>query len=224
MGPVNFFAGAKSSFGTPIAAVQRLHGDGRLQFAFPDAEAPGAPPGWLKQLVNFIKAHGDAFRDIGWILLAAIVLTGLYFLFQFVARHGFGGAEAPAQRPTPAWQPSADQARAMLHDADILAEQGRFAEAAHILLLVSIQEIRDRRPGVVAPAVTSREIAQRPELSPKARAVFSEISAVVERAVFGARLLSAGDFAQCRRAFERFTDAGAWDVPAHQAGPFRATA
>ena len=224
MGPVNFFAGAKPSSGSPIVAVQRLHGDGRLQFAFPDADIPGAPPGWLKELVSFIRAHGDAFGNIGWILLAAIVLTGLYFLLQFVARHGLGGAEAPTQRPIPAWQPSAEEARAMLHDADRLAEQGRFTEAAHILLLMSIQEIRDRRPGVVAPAVTSREIAQRPELSPTARAVFSEIAAVVERAVFGARLLSAGDFAQCRGAFERFVDAGAWDVPARQAKLFRTTA
>lgn len=181
-----------------------------MQIDFPDSAQPAAPPGWLTQLIRFIGAHGDLFRDIGWALLAVILIFVIHRVLTFLLERVAPSAQAPPSCAMPAWQPSADQARLMLRDADALAEEGRFDEAAHMLLLVAIQEIRDRRPGIVAPALTSREIARRPELSPRARAVFSEIAQVVEGAVFGARPLSASLFARCRRAFEQFAGAQSW--------------
>src|SRR5262249_39847128 len=127
---------------------------------------------------------------------------------------GWGQAETPPMHPLPAWQPDAVQARLLLRDADALAEQGRFADAAHLLLLVCIQELGERRPGLVLPALTSREIAHLEALSPQARRIFSQIALVVERCLFGARPLGAGDFAQVRAAFEGFTIPDAWQAAA----------
>jgi len=146
--------------------------------------------------------------------LAAAVLVLAYFLIRHILRRGWAQAESPPMHPLPAWQPDVHQARLLLRDADALAAQGRFEDAAHLLLLVCIQELKDRRPGLVAPALTSREIAHLEALSPQARHIFSEIALVVERCLFGARTLGAEDFAQVRTAFEQFTIPDAWRAAA----------
>lgn len=213
MGPVSQFAGAGTPDGDAVA-IQALHADRRFQFAFPDADKVAPPPGWLVRLLHFIDLHALAFRNIGWGLLAILVLVAGFFIVRIILRHYAREDQVAAPRPVPLWQPSIAQARALLRHADALAADGSYTEAAHALLLVAVQEIQDRRPGAVVPAFTSREIARRPELSDKARGIFSEIAAVVEVAVFGARALTAADFARCRHAFEQFTAAESWSAAA----------
>ena len=185
-----------------------------IQFDFPDS--PGIPPQplWLRHLIEFLNRHAAWFKWSGWILLGAAVLTIGYFLVRHLIQRGFSQADNFPLRPMPAWQPTAEQARLLLHDADALAAQGRFEEAAHLLLLFAIQEIGDRRPGLVLPALTSREIATLDALSPQARQIFSHIAMVVERCVFGGRRLCADDYAEVRRTFEQFTLPPAWQVAA----------
>ncbi len=176
-----------------------------IQFAFPDSPTQAPMPLWLRQLQDFLHRHADWLDYAGWALLATGVLVLAYFLGRHILRRGWAQAESPSSRPMPAWQPGVDQARLLLRDADALAAEGRFADAAHLLLLVCIQELGERRPGLVLPALTSREIAHLEALSPQARRVFSQIAMVVERCLFGARTLAADDFAQVRAAFEQFT-------------------
>jgi hypothetical protein len=138
-----------------------------------------------------------------------------WLLIRWLIRHDFSrAADAVPSRPLSPWQPSVRQARLLLEDADSLAAQGRFDDAVHLLLLVSIQEIGARRPGIVAPALTSREIGRLPVLSPLARQIFSGIAQVVEQSLFGGRAIGAAEFVRCRTAFEQFTHIDAWQAAA----------
>lgn len=181
-----------------------------IQFAFPDSAAKEPMPLWLRRLLDFLHRHSAWLEYAGWALLAAGALVLAYFLVRHILKRGWAQAEAPPMHPLPAWQPDVQQARLLLRDADTLAAQGRFEEAAHMLLLVCIQELGERRPGLVLPALTSREIAHLEVLSPQARRVFSQIALVVERCLFGARTLGAEDFARVRTAFEQFTIPDSW--------------
>jgi hypothetical protein len=210
-------AGAASQGAQAQDVPQAWHAllrDHSLQFDFPDAGPAPTRPAWLIRLIEFLGAHAEAFRILGWVVVAALVLTVGFYLVRWLVRRGLSGAEYAGPRPLPAWQPSAQQARLMIADADALAAEGRFAEAVHLLLLVCIQEIAERSPGRLAPALTSREIARLPTLSPMAQQIFFEIALVVERSIFGARPLGASDYDQCRTAFERFTIPEVWRAAA----------
>ena len=196
------------------AAWRGLLGHRDIQFGFPDS--PGIPPQplWLRHLLEFLGRHAAWFKWGGWILLGAAVLTIGYFLVRHLLQRGFSQADNFPLRPMPAWQPTAEQARLLLQDADALAAERRFEDAAHLLLLFAIQEIGDRRPGLVLPALTSREIATLDALSPQARKIFSHIALVVERCIFGGRPLAAADYAEVRQAFEQFTVPHTWQAAA----------
>ena len=198
-------AGGGAGVPASDAAWRALLSHHDIQFDFPDS--PGVPPQplWLRHLLGFLQHHAAWFKWGGWILLGVAVLTVGYFLVRHLLQHGLARADNFPLRPMPAWQPSAEQARLLLQDADTLAAQNRFEEAAHLLLLFAIQEIGDRRPGLVLPALTSREIATLDALSPQAQQIFSHIAMVVERCLFGGRALSANDYAEVRRTFEQFT-------------------
>jgi hypothetical protein len=199
-----------SNNGSSGAAWKALKHDRLLQFDFPDVTPESQPPGWLKTLVKWLAAHGEWFRYAGWGLLALLVLAGLWWFVTYLRKRGPNRTEASRELAVPQWQPSPERARLLLADADALAARGQFGEAAHLLLLVSIQEIAERRPGLVRRALTSREIANRPELSAQAREVFALIAAVVEHAIFGNHAIAVEDFGLCRRAFEQFTVPSTW--------------
>ena len=108
------------------------------------------------------------------------------------------------------WQPEAAPARAWLDEADALAEQGLFAEAAHHLLIRSVEDIGRRRPGLIRPALTSRDLARAPAVPPRARELFAGIAAVVERSLFGGRAVGAEDWTSARAAYADFALPGQW--------------
>lgn len=206
-------------------AYQTLQRDHALQFAF--AAQPPQPklPGWLlalfRALATLFKglAHlGPVLKILSWALLAALV-AGALFLIGRAAWRRWG-----KRRPSPAkggvaleperWRPAPAAARALLQEADALAAQGCFAEAAHLLLLRSIEDIHKHRPGVVRPALTSRDIARLQALSPANRLAFAAIAEVVERSLFGGRAVDADGFAFCRSTYEAFAFPEAWTAKA----------
>ena len=193
---------------------QALTRDTSLQFHFPDADINAKPPGWLTHLLEFLSRHGKEIGWLGWALLAIIVAVALWFLVRRLLAQNPSQKEGPAAAQMAPWQPSARQARLVLADADALAAQNRFDEAVHLLLLVSIQEIADRRHGVVTPALTSREIATLPVLSPLAQRIFSAIAQLVERTRFAGHVLGDAEFRACRAAYEQFTLPGTWQMAA----------
>jgi hypothetical protein len=96
--------------------------------------------------------------------------------------------------------------------ADELAQQGRFAEAMHALLLQSFAEIRRRQGASFAPSLTSREILRRVGLSNAAQAALGDIVGRVERSYFGEHPAGPVDYRACRSSFDRLGAALAGDA------------
>lgn len=192
---------------------------GEIQTAFPPPPPPPAPPpAWLRSLFDAI---GDFFQwsspvvvPLLWAFAAVLAVILLYYFVPAFARwvdtlpfrrkaedddsaSGVGLAEAGA-------------ARALLAEADALAAGGRFAEAVHLLLYRSVEDISDRRPGLVKPAMTSRELSEARDLPAVAREAFSRIAGAVEISLFGGRAIDAGAWERCRSAYAEMTVPKNW--------------
>lgn len=211
-------------------AYRALRANSAIQSHLTKAPPPPTAPGWLRRLGHWVA---DLFRPLGralaWInqhmpeapyarillwTVLAVALAGLIWLV--VARLRGGVWRWPRRRqhatntPEEHWTPDAAPARAWLEEADALAAGGAYAEAAHHLLLRSIEDIERRRPRLVRPALTSRDIAADHALPPRARMIFGDIAALVERSFFGGRAVSADDWADARAAYADFALAKAW--------------
>ena len=108
------------------------------------------------------------------------------------------------------WRPEAEVAQGLLGEADALAARGLFSEAAHLLLFRSIEDIDSRRPALVRPAFTSRDIAALEPIPPRPRSAFLAIAMSVERSLFAQRPLAEPDWRDCRAAYEEFAFAEGW--------------
>lgn len=207
---------AHSSASSGLAeAHRRMLADASLQFGFKPV-LPPKPPEWLKALkplFDAIDAAAPALMWAFWAAVAAGVLAVAFLIGREIVRtrwpERFGGRQGP-KLELEDWRPTETQARALLEDVDALAAQGRFAEAVHLLLHRSIQDIHGKRPNLVRPALTSRDISRLAALPERARAAFAAIARVVERSHFGGARVGAADFAECRRTYEAFAFPEAW--------------
>ncbi|HEY4125607.1 MAG TPA: DUF4129 domain-containing protein [Rhizomicrobium sp.] len=192
-------------------AHARLLQAGDLQFAFPIYHQPKTPE-WAQSLGRILKAMGPYMLDLFWVVVAAGALVLAYYIGREVLRRRgwFVPTPGASQQPWPEWRPTPEQARLLLADADRLAGQGQYREATHLLLLRSIQDVDDRRPQLVRPALTTREIAALDQMPLSARGCFADIAHTVEQGLFGGREVSAQDFARCRDAYERFALPNIW--------------
>jgi hypothetical protein len=77
-------------------------------------------------------------------------------------------------------------------------------------LLRSIEDIQWRRPRLVRPALTSRDLAATEEIPPPARAIFGQIVAIVERSLFGGRDVSADEWQAARTSYADFALSRSW--------------
>lgn len=216
------------------AAHRALRADPDVQFQLQRAEVD-KPPEWL---LAFFRWLGKGLRPVGrffrWIdgflpqapwakillwsvivIAAAALLTALWrrlregaWRLPFRRRRALEAG--PAGEEEEAWLPGAAPARAWLEEADALAAEGRYAEAAHHLLLRSVDDIAKRRPRLVRPALTSRELAAAGSLPAGARELFARIAALVERSLFGGRPVDADDWTSARGAYADFVLPRAW--------------
>ena len=187
-------------------AHQQLRADPDIQFDLPRYQPPEIP-GWVKWLAEFLEGISPLLKILFWVVLALVVIAILYALFRWLEGQPIrwpwrrGGAESEAE----AWRPDEAPARALLAEADALAAEGRFAEAVHLLLYRSVEDIEGRRPGLVKPAMTSRDLAEAHDLPSVARGAFSRIARAVEISLFGGRSIDAGAWEQCRAAYAELT-------------------
>jgi hypothetical protein len=211
-------AGAESAAATGdparfADAHSRLLADGSIQFEMKPFEPPVVPD-WLRWLLQLIEGGGPVFKLLFWIALAAAILFLLYWLARWIDGGGLRflkrRREAPEEEAVVGWRPEEAPARALLSEADSLAAEGRYDEAAHLLLHRSIDDIDLRLPQLVRPALTSRDLAAVPTLPAGARTAFSAIVMMVERSLFGGRALAEPDWRRCRAAYEAFAFAPEW--------------
>ena len=178
------------------------------QTELPQDKAKLAPkPKPIKEPLFNLGFLGPVFQLIFYGLLAIAVAYILYLILNTIiaTRRSMVKADKTEDIPdVPTYQPDAETARVLMDDADGLAAQGKFAEAVHILLFRSIQDIEDKRPHHVKRSLTSREIASLSILSPKARDVFSQIGKLVERSFFGGGALNMEDYELSKAAYKAF--------------------
>jgi hypothetical protein len=197
------------------AAHRQLLSDPSIQFQMSPYEPP-RPPAWLEPLVDFLRAafktlSSPIARYLLWALLAALAATLLFLLIRYLAGESWPWKKRQkTSESDDAWRPVENVARALLHDADALAAEGRFDEAAHLLLFRSIDDIDMHRPQLVQPALTSRDIAAAADIPASPRESFHAIVMMVEKSLFGGQRLAEADWTQCRSAYERFAFAEAW--------------
>lgn len=201
---------AAASNATFDSAHQALAADKAFQFQMKGVEPPPPPPGWLQPLIDLLQAMGPLFKIVFWLGLAALVLAILWFIGREVIRIRLPERTDKLNIEDDAWRPAPAAALALLSDADALAAEGRFAEAVHLLLLRSINDIDGRLPNTVRPALTARDIAGLSRLPAAASPAFDRIARVVESSLFGGRPVDRAAFADCRQAYEAFAFPQAW--------------
>ena len=207
-------AGSEAA-GRDAAAWAAIRADDSIQFAPVAPPKPPVTPEWLLEIGRFLEqllgplgqllgVNWPVFR---WVLLGLAALGAAALLWALVIRPLLDRrrAKPPAE---PEWAPERDAALALLEDADRLAAQGDFAEAAHLLLKRSFGEIAAARPDWLSPASTAREIGALPALPERARSAFATIAQVVERSLFGLRGLAEPDWLRARSAYADFALAG----------------
>lgn len=204
-------AGAAKTADPVAAAHAELVRDGGFQFDRTTFNPP-KPPEWLAWIGKAFEALAPLLKWVFWIGVAIIAALILYALVREVMRLRLPAAKPKAveAQAEPEWRPDVEAARDLLAAADQLASEGRYAEAAHLILLRSVDDIESRRPRAVGPALTTREIASLSALPDAARPAFAKIGRVVERSLFGGARIDENDFAECRRDYEAFALPAGW--------------
>ena len=196
------------------AAWQRVHANPDIQFTpIEIATKPVEEPGWLIALEKFFRAIfepigralGLSWPVLKWVLLGLAVSGVIYAVWRLSEPFRLGWQRKQSMvGANEEWQPDQAEALALLEDADALAREGRFDEAAHLLLRRSVQQIAAARPDWIGRASTAREIGAIAALPDRARSAFGQIAGLVERSLFALRALSADDWQAARGAYADF--------------------
>lgn len=212
-------------------AYKALRADPTVQFNLTPASPRPQSPQWLRDFFEWLgHVLEPVGRFLGWlgsfipnapyarILLWAVALAAVgvlvWALYNRLA-HGEWRLRLPRRVPAnieleEEWAPDDAPVRSWLEEAEALAREGRYAEAIHHLLFRSVEDIARRRPNVVRPALTSRELAASSALPARARALFAGIARLVERSLFGGRPVGERDWVEARDSYAEFALAGAW--------------
>ena len=188
---------------------------GTIQTGFPPPPPPQDHPQWdLGWLRDFFEWTAPALKPLLWVGAAALLLLILYHFVpafaDWVDNLRFSRKRRGEEVEESIGEAEAGAARARLADAEALAAAGRFAEAVHLLLYRSVDDIAGRRPGLVRPAMTSRELAAAADLPSVARHAFSRIARAVEISLFGGRSIDDAAWHECRTAYAELTVPKNW--------------
>lgn len=156
-------------------------------------------------------------RILLWAVLGVAVVALAVAIYQRVREGAWRWpwrrrelAEGAEVEEEPQWAPEVAPARSWLREADALAAEGRFAEAIHHLLFRSVEDMAKRRPRLVRPALTSRELAAAEAVPPTARQLFARIAGMVERSLFGGRPVGEPDWTEARAAYADYALPRTW--------------
>ncbi|WP_156942233.1 hypothetical protein [Hyphomonas adhaerens] len=208
---------------TDLDALDRAHADylkrRDMQLERPEWEAepltpPDPPPRWLQWLGDLLSNMSPLFQFLFYAMIAAVVAGFLYFVFGEALRVRFGrsgkGKVDIADDVLIDVRPDAGMARGLLEEADALAKAGKFAEAVHLLLFRSIEDIQTRLEGGVPKSLTAREIGGLQHLPARAKRGLGPIIVIVERSFFGGRPVDSEGWQEARASYEDFAFGEGW--------------
>ena len=174
-------------------------------------------PSWLERwLGGVLEWLGDALSPVGaalasgwpiiqWVLIISLAAFALYVIARLVLPVLKNPPASATTAPTVTeWRPEQTESLALLEDADKLAAQGQYDEAARLLLKRSVSQIATAKPEWVEPSSTARELAALPALPEGAKRAFGVMSAAVESSLFALRALSKDDWNAARQAYADF--------------------
>ena len=181
-------------------------------------EPPRERPGWAIAFGRFLDsifgALAPLLQILFWLVVAGVIGGVLYFIFSEVARARLGGDKGDSSKQGDDViidvRPDEATARTLLEEADALARAGKFAEAVHLLLFRSIEDIQTRLDGGVPRSLTAREIGGLGLLPDRARTALSPIIRLVERSFFGGQDVDEGGWTQARASYESFAFGEGW--------------
>ena len=219
---VVFSEGSSDAQGPNVYALpeeyESIRADEKTQFAPLDLKVPEPrEPSWFEEWLQTIlvwlaelfaplgSALSSSWGVVQWALVAALAAFVIYLVFRLIGpamQRIRSATETGTEEPE--WQPDEQESLALLEDADRLASQGRYDEAARLLLQRSVGQIAAARPDWVEPSSTARELAALPRLSDAARSAFAVVSDAVEKSLFALHRLSREDWEHARAAYADF--------------------
>jgi Domain of unknown function (DUF4129) len=186
-------------------ALEKVYGAGEYQTELP----AGAP------VADSAAAHPDRLPaemllfDLGplaevlSILVWAGAVVGAVLALVYVAQRFFSGALGDAGFEEPGGGQAPALFDAPLQDAQALAREGRYAEAIHVLLLRTFEQLLRGRGVPVAPGWTSREVLERASYPGPAREALAGLVGAVETCTFAGRPASEEDYLICADRFRQ---------------------
>lgn len=203
-----------ASFNT---AWNDVRADANIQFTpTPAPKPPESPEWWLdflawlgKLLAPVMEALAAAWPILRILLLLALAAGVLTLVWIILAPYveQWRGRKRPVEQ---VWQPQPDAARALLAEAEAFAATGQFDQAVRLLLHRSIADIEQRRPHLLRPSSTAREIERFADLPDAPRAMFAVIAGQVERGLFAALPIDESGWRISRDAYAGFALSESW--------------
>ncbi len=202
------------------AAWKDVRADEDIQFTNIAPKPPEEPPQWWTDFLEWLSdALAPAAEGIAaaWpalrIVLLVLLAIGILALLWVILSPYLEDWRRRRPKLEEEWRPDQNVARRLLEEADALADKGQFDEAAHLLLFRSIEDIEKRRPDLLRPSNTSREIERFDSLPEKARSMFSVIAGHVERGIFAATPIGEEGWTASRNAYGEFALTESWRKP-----------
>ena len=204
------------------AAVEDVLSNERFQTELPGAPEPEeaeAEPDSGKWRFDLPDGLFGLARVLMWLLVGAGALLLVIFIINevssFSLRRRGKSAQPEEEAVTPAGIAAAGNGTGLsLDEADRLARDGRYAEALHMLLLDCFAQLRRLRfDAVIAPSLTSRELARKLTLPEQSARALSAIVSAVELSHFGGRLPGEDDYRRCRQDYLQIANDSAGAAP-----------
>jgi len=194
-------------------SLQRVRPEWEPEALDPQTRQPSKSNPFIRAIAALFEAIGGVLGYLLGAIVLCAILAGLYMVFGESLTLRLRQKQkslAPDASVMPDLRPEQGRARALLEDADALAAQGQFAEAVHMLLFRSIDDIQEKKSGLIGRSLTAREIGALGDLPTWIKDALAPIIRVVERSFFGGQDVTESSWKDARQSYESFAFGEAW--------------